>query len=363
MNPIKIGVIGNGWRSQTFFKIIRELPNQLELKAVLFRNAQKASEFEQQYPHTAYTDLNLFLKQDFDFVLLALPREKTLEYLEKLLIAGVPVLCETPPANGLDELTRCWELAQTYHANVQVAEQYFLQPYHSAILQAVQSGMIGTVSNLMISMMHDYHGISMMRKLLGIKFECCQIQAESHQFPVTLTCNRDGMNDEQKIVTPQRKRAVFHFSGGKVGFFDFCDEQYFNYLRTRHLNVQGDRGEIWDQSVHYLNADGVPFHSELQRVDTGAYSNLEGLFHRGITLNGTYLYQNPFADSVKARLNDDEIAMATLLIRMKESIDTGHDCYSLADGLQDTYLYLMMDQAIQTGKTIFTQPQPWTTTR
>ena len=44
-----------------------------------------------------------------------------------------------------------------------------------------------------------------------------------------------------------RKRAEFVFPDGKVGFFDFAGEQYFNYFRTHHLTLQGDCGEVHDQ--------------------------------------------------------------------------------------------------------------------
>ena len=50
-----------------------------------------------------------------------------------------------------------------------------------------------------------------------------------------------------------------------------------------------------------------------------------------------------FAPSVRktpfpnARLNDDEIAVATCMLKMKEYLDTGTDFYSLQDALQDMY--------------------------
>ena len=71
------------------------------------------------------------------------------------------------------------------------------------------------------------------------------------------------------------------------------------------------------------------------------------------------VYRSPFADYTHARINDDEIAIATLLLGMKEFVDTGKDIYSLADGLQDTYLWFLMDEAIRTSRTVATEVMPW----
>ncbi|MEI3339733.1 MAG: hypothetical protein V8R80_07115 [Eubacterium sp.] len=36
----------------------------------------------------------------------------------------IPVLMETPPGNGIEELKKCYELKQKYDGKVQVAEQF-----------------------------------------------------------------------------------------------------------------------------------------------------------------------------------------------------------------------------------------------
>ena len=60
-----------------------------------------------------------------------------------------------------------------------------------------------------------------------------------------------------------------------------------------------------------------------------------------------------------ARLSDDEIGMASLLAGMEKMIAGGEEIYPLAEALQDTYLYLMMDEAIRTGKPVRTEQMPW----
>ena len=59
-------------------------------------------------------------------------------------------------------------------------------------------------------------------------------------------------------------------------------------------------------------------------------------------LGEEFLYKTPF---VNARLNDDEIAVGSLLMGMHEYLKNGKEIYSLADALQDMYLCLKMEEA------------------
>ena len=148
------------------------------------------------------------------------------------------------------------------------------------------------------------------------------------------------------------------FPDGKVGFFDFAGEQYFNYFRTRHLTLQGDCGEVHDQQAAWLGQDGYPVQGSIQRDELGQYSNLEGYGMRSLRLNGEILYRNPYADR-DLRLTDEEIAVAQMMEGMKTYVETGKEVYPLEEALQDTYLFLMMDEAAKEGKEIQTQDQCW----
>jgi len=358
---MKIGFIGNGWRTEGYWKIVRQMPDVFEISGVLFRNAEKAAAYNAKYPGKAYTDLDTFLELDHDFIMMLIPRRNVLEYLEKIVAKGFPVLLETPPCNGLEELNKVYELKKKYDAKIQVAEQYFLQPYNHAVLSICEQGYLGKISNVRVNFAHDYHGISVMRKLLKDQGEPCTITAQKFNFPVLWHCGRNGLDttDTEKIVNDGRKIANFVYDDGRVGFFDFADEQYFNYFRSRHLQVQGTHGEIVDNQVVYMNEAMHPVTSQLMRQDLGLYSNLEGYSHRGMLFNGQIIYQSPFAKYPDVRLNDDEIAMGNLLLGMDEYVKTGVDIYSLEDALQDTYLYLKMDEAIATGAPVRTERQPW----
>ncbi|MGN0323120.1 MAG: Gfo/Idh/MocA family protein [Oliverpabstia sp.] len=359
MTKTKIGFIGTGWRAHGYMRVIRELKDTMEVAGVLAHSAKSEETLNREFPGKVHTNLESFSNEGYDFVMLLVPRQFVLYYMEELLKNHIPVLCETPPGDGVEELKKCWELKQKYNGKIQVAEQYFLQPYHKAVIDLIKDKRLGEISHMDISMIHDYHGISIMRKYMGIGFENCKIIGREYSFPVNYHCGREGLHPNTEIViSDNQKRADFIFENGKVGFFDFSGEQYFNYYRTRHIRVDGDKGEVVDDQAAWMGSDGIPVQGRIMRDELGQYSNLEGYGLRGLSLNGEYIYKNPFAGQ-DIRLSDDEIAMAGILEGMRYYLDTGKDVYSLEEALQDAYLYLMMDQSIQKREEVETQTQVW----
>ena len=354
---MKIGFIGNGWRTQGYWRVVKQVPEKFEISGVLFRNAEKAAAFEADHPGLAFTDLDAFLQQPHDMVFILLPAQVIPLYAEAVLSAGFPLLIETPPTWDPEKLTELWEIQKKHGAKIQVAEQYFLQPYHRSVRTLADRGVFGEIANLRISMAHDYHGISVMRRLLGEGAGNCVVSAQQFEFPVLYHCGRNGL-EEGVLRRDGRKVASFAFDDGKVGFFDFAGEQYFNYFRSRHLNVQGTHGELNDYDVCYWNGT-MPISARLERQDLGKDSNLEGYFHRGFTWNGEMIYESPFAKYVEARLTDDEIGMGSILLGMERMIQTGEEIYPLADALTDTYLFMKMDESIRTGAPVRTEKQVW----
>ncbi len=94
----------------------------------------------------------------------------------------------------------------------------------------------------------------------------------------------------------------------------------------------------------------------MKRINKGEAENLEGYYLKGIIGGEQWLYENPF---IPARYCDEEIAMATALIKMKEYINTGESFYSLAQASQDVYLSLMIEKSIYENRDIETETQLW----
>ena len=113
----------------------------------------------------------------------------------------------------------------------------------------------------------------------------------------------------------------------KTAVYDFSFEQYFSDIRSSQINIRGTNGEIVNNTCSYLK-DGVPQRFEIYRNTYGVEESLDGMCLFNITGGGEVLYTNPFP---LARLSDEEIAIATCLVKMKAYIKTGEAFYSLKD--------------------------------
>lgn len=348
-------IVGYGWRAQFYLRAAQMLPREFEVTSIVTRTGGRAAEIQEETGIRAVCSLEEALEERPDFVLLCVPRVVMKEWVVRLMEQGIPVLCETPPGKDVEELNALWKEKVRLGGNVQVTEQYFLQPYYAAVIRLARSGMLGDISNMNMSAIHGYHAVSIFRKVLGVGFENCEIRGKRFRFPVTETRDRAGWHYEGRLLCPDRDRVDLVFDSGRTAFFDFSQEQYFSPIRSRSWKVQGSRGEIRDMDVCWLNEKNQVIREHMQREDDGVY-NIDGWSHLWITLGGERIYENPFPG---ARLNDDELAVADVLRHMGKSVAEGTDFYPLREGLQDAYLDFCMEEALQTGRPVRTEPQSW----
>lgn len=358
MRKIRFALIGSGWRAEFYIRIAKALPKFFDLCAVMIRNPEKGRSFSVLHELDVVNNLKDLLATSPDFVVLSVARGKTITLLKELLTQSVPVLCETPPAETTEELNELWLEYKNRKGKIQVAEQYFLQPLYAAWENVIRRGLLGTVQNISISSLHGYHGISIIRKFLNIGFRNCTVFGKRYQFSVVETINREGLVPNGDLKIYRRDRLTLEFENAKTAFFDFSDPaQYHSLIRTRQLTIQGERGEIDDLCIRYISSKNIPVIQDLRRVDFGPYNNQEWS-HYGLFLGEELLYRSPVFG---ARLNDDEIAVASCLLGMDEYIKDGKEFYSLKEALQDTYLSIIMEQAVnQNNEKIQTTNQSWT---
>ncbi len=355
MRPIRFGIVGGGWRSLFYLRIAREIPERFEVGGVVVRDSAKGDMLEATWGVKTYRTLDDLLRvSGLDFVVVSVPWPVTPQVLFTLADRSIPALAETPPAPDLPNLTALNELIRR-RVRVQVAEQYHLQPLLAAQLAVVQSRKLGTVTQAQVSVAHGYHGISLIRKFLGIAFEPVTITAQRIISPLIAGPDRGGPPTHEHTTSSQQVIAHLDF-GDKLGIYDFTDDQYFSWIRSSRLLIRGDRGEIINSRVRYLADFHTPITIDLMRQDAGEEGNLEGYYHKGILSGGEWVYQNPFAP---ARLSDDEIAIATCLSKMQIYVEGGPDFYNLAEAAQDHYLNIMIERALVSDSTVKTTLQTW----
>ncbi|MHA7191918.1 Gfo/Idh/MocA family protein [Arthrobacter sp. MDT2-16] len=308
--PIRFGVIGSGWRSEFFLRIARELPERFHVTGLVARSEDTGRHMEDRWgvrPFASVEDLVTVTSPSF--VVVSVPREAAPQTIQRLTELRVPVLTETPPGPDLEALTRLYDLVRR-GAVIQVAEQYHLSPLLRAQLQVAGSGRLGRIGQVLVAQCHDYHGVSIMRRALGVGFDDVTITASTFKSPLVQGPSRLGDPQQEVVTTAEQVSARFDY-GDRLGVYDFAAQQYFSWIRANRLLVRGDRGEINDLDVRYLADYRTPVLTSLRRVAAGQGGNLEGFFLRGITAGTEWVFTNDF---IPARLNDDELAIAECMV-------------------------------------------------
>jgi len=349
----RFAIVGAGWRTEFFLRIAKALPDRFEVTKVLVRSDEKAQAMEAWGVRTGRT-LDDLLADRPQFVVTSVPWGPNPGLLRELAERGMPALSETPPAPDLPGLVALTDLVKS-GAPIQVAEQYAFQPEHAARLGVVAKGWLGDVFQAQVSAAHGYHGVSLIRRFLGIGFEDATIRASKFKGSVVKSPDRNGPPKVDGIEEEGQTIATLDFDG-RFGVFDFVGTQYFSWIRSQRVMLRGTRGELNGYDLRFLRDFQTPAYGRLERVDTGHGGNLEGHAHRGIQAVGEWIYRNPFPE---ARLADDEIAIATALMGMGEFTQGGPPPYPLAEACQDHYLAMTIDEAARTGESIRTQRQPW----
>ena len=355
VSAIEFGIVGAGWRAEFYLRIARALPERFRVAGVVVRNDEKRAAFGRTWGIPVFAALDEMLaKSSPSFVVTSVHWAANPVYLNDLADRGVPTLSETPPAPDIEGLIAVNRLTEK-GARIQVAEQYSFQPHHAATLSLIAKGVLGRPTQAQVSCAHGYHGISLIRRFLGLRFEPPKIRARRFASPIVAGPDRHGALAEERVTDSVQDLAWLDW-GDRLGVFDFTSDQYFSWIRNPRLLVRGERGEIVSDRVCYLQDFRAPIELHFLRRAAGEQGNLEGVFFKGLQIGEEWVYRNPFAP---AALSDDEIAIATALAKMDEYVRTGRDFYALAEASQDHYLNLLVAQAIQEEREVQAESMPW----
>lgn len=355
--PASFSMIGGaGFRAQYFLRIAQALPERFRVDSMVVRDEQQGREMERKWRVPTYRTLDdLLARETPDFVLVSVSKGACADYLLQLAQRGIPALAETPPASSVEGLVHLHEKLTLAGARVQVAEQYIHHPLHAARLAVIEAGRLGEITQATVSITQTYHAVSLLRRMLGIRFEDVTIRGMRFESDWLAGPDRSGPPKEEKIVPSVRDLAWLDF-GGKLGIYDFTRDQHRSWIRSNHLSVRGVRGEIFDRQLQVLQDYKTPLHLEFKRINRGEWENQEGHYLQGIMAGSEWVYENPF---IPGRLYDDEIAIATCLSKMAAYAAGGPDFYSIAEASQDFYLGELIEQAIRSGRPVTSVQQRW----
>ena len=358
MKPLSFIVVGSGWRAMFYVRVALRYPQCFKLCYLLCRTKEKAELIHKEYGIPVTTEVRVCEEASPDFVVVAVDRASKFQVTKQWLEKGYAVLSETPAAETADELEELWALHRK-GARLQVAEQYIRYPLIAAGLQAIELGLLGDPYAVELSLVHDYHAASLIRHMLrcGLNrlarpFPTMRLCGKAYDFPVEETGSRSGSITDGSVKQRRRVRVTLEFDNGKAAFYDFDGVQYHSAIRTRHINVQGQQGEWNDTVLHYVDTSHRPVRAELKAWLDPSYEPLHT--RRLLELSRTW---NP---EVHMEAIQDEYAIATLMLDMRAFLDHGREGYPLSEALEDTYTWLLMDQAVKcSGQVITSQPRAW----
>ena len=205
-----------------------------------------------------------------DYIAAAVPWAAMPDAIREVVGHRMPVLAEIPSAPDLTGLRTLWtDVGGT--GLVQVAEQYLLMPGHAARLALVGEGDVGAglldppVPRGVVDPGSARRGASTPQR---------SGPTRSRRPLPTRSASTDG-----PVTTPQQLTttiATIAF-GGKMGVYDFTDNQWWNPLLSRRIVIRGSIGELVDDRVIRLVDPSTPVESLLIRRQTGMDLNLEML--------------------------------------------------------------------------------------
>ena len=343
-------IVGSGYRAKFYARIAKTYP-ALFSALFLCRSEEKAAlmQYETGVPAVCSTEEAAAFRPDF--IVIAVNKTSITDVSIEWVNRGYPVLMETPAGMTREQLLQLWNLSQN-SARIAVAEQYHRYPDMIAGLQAVSDGRIGTPGSAYLSLAHDYHGMSLLRRMLLTEGESYSIRGERTMYPVTETDSRTGPLPGNPVRERARDLVWVSFDSGKKALYDFSGVQYHSFIRSRHVLVRGDRGEWCDAVLYCLDNRGQPVREELRPVIPERYKELDTALLRDAR-------RVPRAGLSMDNLQD-EFAMASMLYDMKDFLENGTEVYPLREALEDAYFRILMEEALaEPWKEVRAGKMPW----
>ena len=309
-----------------YMRIAEAIPDLLSIVSVYTHSPERAAELRGK-GIPAVSSVTDALSAEHDFAVVSAGREGFMDLMRKLSALGENILSETS-FHALTESERD-EIEKMRGA---VAEQYMLTPLYASVSAAL--GMIGHPDQLMLSGLHNHHAAAVARSILGLGTDMPD-EIRTLDFPSSIvrTGSRSGLclSGEKEEYT--RKLRILRF-GDRLFINDFSGNQYHSYLYGKRIEVRGNLGVITENGVSITGEGGYPCFIPFVFHRDSAMGNI-GMTLSHVTLGERTVFRNRF---YPAPLNDDEIAIAEIISRMRD----GESCPTLSDGIGDARLGSML---------------------
>ena len=332
---LSYAIVGSGYRAEYFGRIARTWP-ALFRALYLCRSEEKAGLMKRQTGVDAVLTAEEVVRFCPDFIVVAVERGHVADVAEEWVLRGFPVVTETPAGDTEGKLERLWRLGEN-GAKIVCCEQYHRHPVLAAGIQAICDGGIGTPQSMYISLVHDYHAASLIRRALNTGSEPYTLSLTRNRYSTVATDSRYGAVLDGRPEEEERVCACMGFASGKSAVYDFSPLQYRSYIRTRHITVRGDRGEWSDTTIYGLDEKNRPVRKNLMPDIPDRYRCLDTQYLRD--LRKTWRPEL-FLDTLL-----DEYAIATILLDMGDYLAGGPSPYPLWEAIEDARFWLRLERA------------------
>jgi len=330
-------------------------PDRLQAVAVVTETDAEAQRIAARWGVPTMRTIGEALAHKPEFVISAVSWPAMPGIVRELVAAKAKVLAETPPAPELDGLRSLWHDVGA-RGLVQVGEQYTRMPGHASRLAVVKAGTIGTVNSVEIDSTHLYHAVALIRAFLGVDMDGVTVNARTFTAPLVDPLTFTGWVKDPQPGPKTTTIATLDFGGGRMGLYDFVENQWWNPLLARRIVIRGSLGEIVDDSVCRQTAEG-PITSPIVYRRTGVDMNLEGNEVVHTSFDGKVIYRNPW---VGTNLSEDDIAVASHDFAVGLwARDEGPAPYPLAQGCQDHAVGLAIERSARTGADVRVEGEVW----
>ena len=331
-------IVGSGYRSEYYGRIAAAHP-ELFKAMFLCRSEEKVNLVTEHTGIPATTDVKKALSINPDFVVIAVDREHVADVTEEWVLRGYPVVTETPVGSSIEKLEKIWELSETKNAKIVCCEQYHRHPVLAKGLSSIEEGVLGAPQTGYLSLVHDYHAASILRKMLLTNDEAYVMHGERKITPVTETDSRYGAFYDGRLGQEIRDIVHISYESGKTAVYDFSSVEYRSYIRSRHITVRCEKGEWSDRIQYYVDEDHNPQRNFLMSdipekyrvLDTQSLRDSRRVWQPELQLDTIW----------------DEYAIATILLDMESYIAGGKSPYPLKEALDDTMFWLLVQDAVK----------------
>ncbi len=344
-------IVGSGYRAEYFGRIAKAHPDIFRA-LFLCRSREKADKMTADTGIPATTDEKECALFRPDLAVIAVDKAHVAQAAEEWIDKGLPVVTETPVGETTDQLFRIWELAKQ-GAKIVCSEQYQRQPVLMNGLSAIRAGLIGEPSSVYISLVHEYHAASLIRRSLLLKpGEGFTVRAMNQKSRAVKTDSRASAFWDGEETEVSRDVALVTFASGKFAIYDFDSIQYRSFIRSRHLSVRGSRGELSDNYISCLDAAGVPQKIYLNADIPAGYRALDTQALRD--------RRRSAVSEMNCDTAQDEFAVASILLDMGKYIAGGEPPYPLSEALEDAYFAIKLKEALLSPHApAVSEPMPW----